>query len=593
MFYDASVIDGEGEDEGTQALRATEERSSEAVCFLVDARHRMFQQTLSDGASCAHHALASLSLYLQSRIIASPNDRAAVILYGTREKRNDYNLDHVYVLHELQPLTARLLRNLSPSHGDENDGGGGGDDGKDGPLVGQLRALSYPGSESHRGLSLKHALWQSSHVLSEATKNRAAKVDKRIFIFTNDDDPCEGQDLLRTQTLGRLADLRALQVDFHLYPLGNPAGEGGSATFRPSFWSHALREANTWKEDEGERFLEEMQLQLADSGVDGASQKRKINRKRRWAATRLKIEAGRNASPLEIEVEYYLMRGQQKVAARYVDAETNALLETSTAYVCSTSGGVVEDQPTKGWSVRGERVLARALEYELIKDVGHLMGFHLLGFKPARCLKPFYQIKPSAFLYPNEKDHPGSCRLFLAFHEQMRAGGQVAICSYAATRGTASGADLVALVPQQEARDSFGNQVEPPGMWVIFLPYADDMRYPELLFRTKKDHVSKASSDQVDKALALVRALQLPEDFECDQVPNPSLQRHYEVLQAVALGEDPTQCTVTDETLPNQALFKGPAQQAALVDFEAAFNFNAKKRKKSAKKTTAPSSKKK
>ncbi len=303
MFYDASVIDGEGEDDGMQALRAAEERSSEAVCFLVDVRHRMFEQTLGDGRSCARHALASLSQYLQSRIIASPNDRAAVILYGTREKRNDFNFNHVYVLHPLQPLTARLLRDLSESRGSEGDG-------EAGDLVERLRALSYPDSESHRGLSLKNALWLGSSVLSDKTKT--SHVDKRIFIFTNDDDPCEGEALLREQTLGRLADLRALDVDVHLHPLGSPTGEGegSNVSFRPSFWSRALRgDANTCRDDddEGARFLQEMQVELGGDGAEGhASQKRKINRKRRWDATRIRIDCGKGSGPLEIEVEYVM-----------------------------------------------------------------------------------------------------------------------------------------------------------------------------------------------------------------------------------------------------------------------------------------------
>lgn len=88
---------------------------------------------------------------------------------------------------------------------------------------------------------------------------------------------------------------------------------------------------------------------------------------------------------------------------------------------------------------------------------------------------------------------------------------------------------------KQEAKDECGNQVEPPGMHVIYLPYADDVRYPEEnLFAKGKPKKGESESprphfcseDQLAEASAVVDALYL-EDFEVGSVQNPALQVSY------------------------------------------------------------------
>ena len=66
FFYDASVVDGAGEDDGTQALKEAEEKASEAVCFLVDARTAMSAQVLSSGQTCVQYARTCLENFLKS-----------------------------------------------------------------------------------------------------------------------------------------------------------------------------------------------------------------------------------------------------------------------------------------------------------------------------------------------------------------------------------------------------------------------------------------------------------------------------------------------------------------------------------------------
>ena len=362
-----------------------------------------------------------------------------------------------------------------------------------------------------------------------------------------------------------LEDTRA---DFQVYPLGRKKSES-STNFGSEFWSEAMA---SFSKDSEMEFLEHQQLKLADTFK---AVLRKVNKKRRAMTTQIKI-----GPQLQIEVEYYLMLTKQRKVSKNIHTQTNALLKTSTAYVCGQTGEVLEEEPLKGLFVRGQQIVTSAMEWLEMKEVLPA-GLHLLGFQPRTWLKPFYQVRSAGFLYPNEADFPGSCRLFLSFHEKMRELDQLAICSFSSSRS--SGCDLVALVAQQEAMDEAGNQVEPPGMQMIFLPYADDMRFPEERFADKqKPHF--CSQDQLENAKTLVESLYL-EDFDSGCMRNPALQRHYEVLQCMALEEDPTDLEVMDESLPSRALLDQPKTKAALAAFQAGFrsmspSLNEKKRKR-------------
>jgi ATP-dependent DNA helicase 2 subunit 1 len=489
--------------------------------------------------------------FLKSKVIASANDQVGIVLYGTKESRNDFGLDHVHVLQQVQQLSAKLIRDVQKAWVGASDT--------------TLSDLCYEGSEKHRGKSLKFALWTCSHLLEKFSKR---DVDKRVFLFTNDDDPCGGDDLLRKQTIDRLGTLQDTRVDFQVYPLGR--------SFGSEFWSTAMAR---FHKDEEMGFLEQQQLKLGDTFK---AVRRKVNRKRRAMTTQIKI-----GPQLHIEVEYFLMLTKQKKISKNIHTQTNALLKTSTAYVCAQTGEVLEEDPLKGLFVRGQQIVTSPMEWLEMKEVLPA-GLHLLGFKPVSCLKPFYQVRAAGFVYPNETDFPGSCRLFLSFHEKMRELDQMAICSFSSSRS--SGSNLVALVAQQEAKDECGNQVEPPGMHVIYLPYADDVRFPEENLTFVKDPKKVLSSrphfcseDQLAKASALVDALYL-EDFEVGSVQNPALQRHYEILQCEALGEDPTEILgeLRDESLPSPALLGRPEAQRAIAAFQAGFRemcTNPKKRK--------------
>ncbi|KAL0322697.1 UNVERIFIED_CONTAM: ATP-dependent DNA helicase 2 subunit KU70 [Sesamum angustifolium] len=123
--------------------------------------------------------------------------------------------------------------------------------------------------------------------------------------------------------------------------------------------------------------------------------------------------------------------------------------------------------------------------------------------------------------------------------------------------GSSTHPQLVALVAQDEIVSASG-QIEPPGMHMIYLPYSDDIRPVEELHTDTNPMAPRATEDQVQSASSLVKRVDL-KNFSVCQFANPALQRHYAVLQALALDEDEMPDT-KDETLPDE---EGLASEAS------------------------------
>jgi ATP-dependent DNA helicase 2 subunit 1 len=130
----------------------------------------------------------------------------------------------------------------------------------------------------------------------------------------------------------------------------------------------------------------------------------------------------------------------------------------------------------------------------------------------------------------------------------------------------------VAALAQPEEIDpssGFKTQSRPPGLWLIPLPFMDDLRRPEADSTFCGPPRAPPHELQIAAAAAMIRGLQL-EDFSPEDVPNPALQRHYAALEAKALKKDPLTEVPPDKTLPDVDQFA--KQSAVILHFrEAAF----------------------
>lgn len=513
------------------------ESTKEFAVYLVDASPKMFATvgTLEEdqkGETFFHAAIKCISESLKAQIIGRSSDEIAICFFNTREKKNIQDLNGVCVFNVaerelLDRPTARLIKEFSSI---------------------EDTFIHHIGSRywiepASRENSLYNALWVAQALLR---KGSVKNVSKRILIFTNEDNPfgniygAAKADMIRT-TLQRVKDAQELGISIELLPLSSKEFDvsilyadllGLEGQDMPLFLTSA------------DEKLQDMANQL---------------RKRIFSKRKVKTIMFVIASGVSFEVNAYaLIRPSMPGAIMWLDSVTNRPLKMERTFICSDTGALVEQPRMRFQEFKGENVKFTVEELAEIKKVsdGHL---HLLGFKPLYCLKEYHNLRPSTFIYPTDEEIVGSTCAFVALHRSMVRLQRFAVAFY----GSSSHPQLVALVAQDEIVSSSG-QLEPPGMHMIYLPYSDDIRYPEEL----QIDTLRATDDQIKKASALLRRIDL-KDFSVCQFSSPALQRHYGILQALALGEDDMP-NVKDETLPDEEGMARPGVVRAIEEFKIA-----------------------
>ena len=197
----------------------------------------------------------------------------------------------------------------------------------------------------------------------------------------------------------------------------------------------------------------------------------------------------------------------------------------------------------KAYKFGGTQILFSPEEQKELKTFGP-PGLRIIGFKPQSMLPPWASIKKSTFIYPSEDDYVGSTRVFSALWQKLLKDEKMGIAWYIA-RSNATPI-LVAILPSQERLDEATNaQAIPAGLWLYPLPFADDIRYPPTVPKPVL-----APDILVDEMRKVIQQLQLPKAmYDPSKYPNPSLQWHYRILQAIALEEELPE-TPEDKTMP-------------------------------------------
>ncbi|KAL1295507.1 hypothetical protein HN51_056388 [Arachis hypogaea] len=530
------------EDDPDAHLSLEKESTKEYVVYLVDASPKMFTSTCPASAddqkeeSHFHIALSCISQSLKNQIINRSYDELAICFFNTREKRNLQELSGVFVFNVperdyLDRPTARLIKEF-----DRIEESFAKDIGSQHGIV--------PGTREN---SLYNAIWVAQALLR---KGSAKTVDKRVLLFTNEDDPfgcIKGaiKSDMKRMTLQRAKDAQDLGISIELLPLSHPSD--------PFNVSQLYAELIGLEEDELADFMPSAGNKLEDM----KDQLRKRMFKKR-IVKKLKFII---VDGISIELNSYaLIRPTVPGAITWLDSVTNQPLKSERTFICADTGALVEESTKRFHPYKNQNIVFSTKELSEIKrfSTGHL---HLLGFKPLSCLKDYYNLKPSTFLYPSDEAMDGSICIFIALHRSMIQLKRFAVAFY----GGSSRPQLVALIAQDEVIQS-GGQIEPPGMHMIYLPYSDDIRLVEERHSEKVGMVTRASNDQIKKAADVIKRIDL-KDFSICQFANPGLQRHYAVLQALALEEDEIP-EIKDETLPDEEGLARPGVVKALEEFK-------------------------
>ncbi|XP_004296683.1 PREDICTED: LOW QUALITY PROTEIN: ATP-dependent DNA helicase 2 subunit KU70 [Fragaria vesca subsp. vesca] len=540
MEYDADDIFRDDEDDSDNEFYQERASTKELVVYLVDASPKMFSTTspAEDGEDVTdfHVAMSCISESLRKQIINSSYDEVAVCFFNTREKRNLQDLNGVYVFNvderdNLDRPTARLIKEVS--NVEES-------------FMSNIGS-QYGINSGSRENSLYNALWVAQALLH---KGSARTADKRVLLFTNEDDPFGSikgiikTDMMRT-TLQRAKDAQDLGISIELLPLCHSDNEFNVSTFYSDLIGLTGDELAQFMPKVGEK-LEDMKDQL----------RRRMFKKRIVRKITFSIANG-----LSIQLSSYaLVRPTNPGAITWLDSVTNRPLKGERSLICTDTGALVQASVQRVQPYKNENIKFSVEELSEIKRIstGQL---RLLGFKPLNCLKEFHNLRPSTFVFPSDQELMGSTCVFIALHKSMLRLKRFAVAFY----GSSSRPQLVALVAQEEIV-SAGGQVEPPGMHMIYLPYSDDIRHAEELLMGSYAAAPHASDDQITKASALINRLEL-KDFSVFQFSNPGLQRHYAILQALALDEDDIP-EIKDETFPPEEGMSRPAVVRVVEEFK-------------------------
>jgi ATP-dependent DNA helicase 2 subunit 1 len=199
----------------------------------------------------------------------------------------------------------------------------------------------------------------------------------------------------------------------------------------------------------------------------------------------------------------------------------------------------------KAYKFGGEQVLFTKEEQKELKNFGP-PGLRIIGFKPQSILPSWASVDKSTFIYPSEEDYVGSTRVFVALWQKLLKDEKMGIAWYIARVNAKP--QLVGILPSQERLDdATRQQIIPAGLWLYPLPYADDIRNPP-----EMPPPLVSPDNLVDMMRVVIQQLQLPgAKYEPAKYPNPALQWHYRILQAMALDEEiPEFRDGDDKTVP-------------------------------------------
>lgn len=490
--------------------------TKDCVLFLVDCHKSMLRKN-EEGVSHLQNVLKLIGNAIRKKIISTPSDLVGVAFYGTRMSKNESNEPGLYMLFPPVEPSAQMVKDME----------GFGDNMKN--------FFTTIGCEDVDDKDSKHtlfeALWGTSMTMNVDTK----KCSKRILLFTSNPDPTFGDKSLRQQILKKGSDMEDLGISLDLFGLETP----GSTFDGGIFFQDLLQ------------YDDDMDLSAGfSSKIDDMKERMssKINKKRSLAT--VEFELGHGAS---IGVKLYCpIRPATKDAPCTLHSTDNQPLKTITTWVCPTTGTVLKDyEMIKFYPYGGEKVVFTDDEMKTIKTFGP-PGLELMGFKPMSRLKVYYNIKAPYFVYPDDESIGGSSAGFQALLVQMSKTQKFAIARLIVRK--AGVPRFVALVPQMEVFDANG-QVQPSGMHMVFLPYADEIRKPPF------EETQVAEVDLIVKAKQVIRALSVPE-FNPDVFRNPGLQKYYSMLHALALNEQVPQET-EDVVQPDEV---GMERHAALIE---------------------------
>ncbi|RPB23184.1 ATP-dependent DNA helicase ii, 70 kDa subunit family protein [Terfezia boudieri ATCC MYA-4762] len=475
--------------------------------------------------SAVRTALQCAYEVLQQRIISNPKDMMGILLFGTQETKfpdgGSYN--NCYLLMDLDVPDAPSIKSLKNLIQDEDE----------------FNKVITP---SEAPISMANVLFGANQIFTTKASNFQSR---RLFLITDNDNPHSDDRALKNSAITRARDLYDLGVSIDPFYISNP----GKPEFDPTKFYEDIIYRAPGGEDTDEDDTSAVHLKPTADGTLRlqemiSSIRTKATPKRALFTTKLELGPG-----LEIGVKgYILYKRQEKARSHYVytGGEQPQIVKGDTTQLSSDTARVVEKtEIKKAYKFGGETVLFSPEELKEIRNFGQPV-IRIIGFKPASALRFMDNVRPANFIYPTEAEFVGSTRVFAALHKKLLESDKIGIAWFIARRNAAP--VLVALYPSEEKVES-KVQIHPPGIFLIQLPFANDIR------QNPETPLVRAPDTLVDCMRAIVKVLHMPRGYRPEKFSNPALQWHYRILQAIALDEEVPE-KAEDNTLPKYKLIR-------------------------------------
>ncbi|KAL8399957.1 hypothetical protein RB594_000384 [Gaeumannomyces avenae] len=514
----------EEEEEEEELDESDYKTQKDAVLFAIDISSSMLEQPAKgsskkgDKDSAATAALKCAYQIMQQRIIATPSDMMGILLFGTENSKfreddeqggGSARYPHCYLFMDLDVPIAEDVK--------------------------RLKNLVEEGDDPEEVLKPTDGAANMANVLFCAnqifTTNAPNFGSRRLFIITDNDNPHGGDKILRSSAAVRAKDLYDLGVIIELFPISRK--DEGVFDLTKFYDDIIYRDpASEIGAPDG--------IKPAKSGDDGLSLLNSlisdINSKqtpKRAYFSHLPFEV---APGLTIAVKGYIPLHVQKPARScyiYVEGETPQIAtgETTKLEMSESVRTVHKSELKKAHKFGGEYVHFTPEETKSLKDWGsHVL--RIVGFKPRSAIPAWASIKKSTYIFPAEEDYVGSHRVFTALWKKLLRDDKVAL-AWLVARVNANPI-LVAIMPSRSpSDDESGTPFLPAGLWLYPLPFADDLREPD------KRATARAPKALISEMEKVVKNLHLPKGtYNPAKFPNPALQWHYRILQALALEEE-------------------------------------------------------
>ncbi|KAI9659434.1 MAG: ATP-dependent DNA helicase II subunit 1 [Bathelium mastoideum] len=533
-LHDQREIDEEEEEEVDEGGYKT---VKDAVLFAIEVSQSMLQKPPASGSKKADRdnatsaALKCAYSLMQQRIISNPNDMMGIVLFGTEQSkfqgedpnsRGGLAYPNIYLLADLDVPEAEDVKTLKTLVEDEEE----------------AAKLLMPTSQP--SVNLANLLFCANQIFTIKAPNFSSR---RLFLVTDNDNPHSTNKDTRNSAAVRARDLYDLGVKVELFPISTAEHQFD----RAAFYDDIIYDSTSSDPEAPAPMLSAAKPASSGDGITLLqSLLSSINSRatpRRALFSNLPLELGPG---LRISVKGYILLKRQEPARStyvYMQGEKPQLVEgKSTILAGDTAKAVETTEVRKAFSFGGEHITFTKEELAALRNFGDPV-IRIIGFKPLSMLPIWATIKTSTFIYPSEEEYIGSTRVFSALQQKLLKSQRFALVWFIARRNAAP--VLAALMPGAEETNEEGAQVWPPGMWIHPLPFADDIRRnPEM------GDVVRAPDTLVDHMYEIVRSLQLPKaKYDPKKYPNPALQWHYRVLQAIALAEDMPE-SPEDHTIP-------------------------------------------